>query len=235
MSHELPTVVFVHGLTDDSQMWTHQVERLTDCARPVTVDLLEPETVGDAADLILGAVDGPFALAGFSMGGYVAFEVLRRAPDRVAKLALLSTSARADTPERAANRVEQITLAQSGGYEDLLDELLPLCVHASRTEDPTLMGELHTMARRVGAEAYVRQQRIIQSRPDNRDDLAAIRCPTLVVCGRDDTITPPDVSHEMAAGIPGARLALIDDCGHYASMERPYAVTSLLQQWLRYD
>ncbi len=229
------TVVFLPGLLDDIQMWSHQLDHLGDVARPVAVDLLDQETVGEGAARVLDAVSSPFALVGFSMGGYVAFEILRRAPQRVTKLALIGTSARADTEERSADRHRQIALAQSGKYPALVDQALPNVVHPSRHDDEALMTALRTMALRVGAEAFVRQQRTIMSRPDSRADLAAIRCPTLVLCGRQDTLIPPEHSEEIADGIAGARVTLIEDCNHYAPMERPYAVTALLQQWLRYD
>jgi pimeloyl-ACP methyl ester carboxylesterase len=234
MSGESLPLVLLPGLLDDRHMWRHQIDRLGDVAAPMAVDLLDQVTIGEAADIVLDAVEGPFALAGFSMGGYVAFEIMRRAPERVARLALIDTSARADTPERRAERGRQITLAESGRFQDLVELVLPAVVHPDRVEDPVFMASLRDMAERVGADAFVRQQRTIMSRPDSRDDLKAIRCPTLVMCGRQDAVTPPALSQEMAKSIAGARLALIDDCGHYATMERPYAATVLLQQWLRY-
>lgn len=235
MSSDNPqTVVFLPGLFDDVQMWNHQVDHLSDVAHPLAVDLLDQETVGDGAARVLDNVDGPFALVGFSMGGYVAFEIMRRAPERITKLALIGTSARPDTEERTADRHRLIALAQSGKYPALVDQALPNVVHPSRHDDDALMAELRAMALRVGAEAFVRQQQTIMSRPDSRPDLATIRCPTLVICGRQDTLIPPEHSEEMGDGIPGARVTLIEDCNHYAPMERPYAVTALLQQWLRY-
>ena len=228
------TLVLIHGLLDDSLMWEHQVRFLSPYAEVATPDILEQESVGEAADRVLASVDGPFAVAGFSMGGYIAFEMLRRAPGRVARLALVNTSARADTPEKAADRERTIQIASSGGYERLVDEALPGVAHPGRAGDGALMGTLRTMALRVGAEAYCRQQRICMSRPDSRDLLADIACPTLAVTGRQDTIVAPDLSGEMADAIPGAKLVTIDDCGHYAPMERPWATTALLQQWLRY-
>ncbi|MEM7122547.1 MAG: alpha/beta fold hydrolase [Pseudomonadota bacterium] len=231
---DLAPVVLLPGLLDDIQMWRHQLDHLGDVARPIAVDLLDQETVGDGAARVLDTISGSFALVGFSMGGYVAFEILRRARERVTKLALIGTSARADNEERTADRHRQIALAQSGKYPAIVDQALPNVIHPSRHNDEALMTELRTMALRVGAEAFVRQQRTIMSRPDSRPDLAAIDCPTLVICGRQDTLIPPEHSEEMGDGISGARVTLIEDCNHYAPMERPHAVTALLQQWLRY-
>ena len=229
------TLVLIHGLFDDAAMWEHQVRFLSPHAAVATPDVLEPETVGEAADLVLASVEGPLAVAGFSMGGYVAFEMLRRAPDRVARLAFVNTSARADTPEKLAERERAIRVASSGGYERLVDEALPGALAPGRAEaDPALMETLRTMALRVGPEAWCRQQRICMSRPDSRDLLAGVACPTLALTGRRDAIIAPSLSEEMADAIPGARLAALDECGHYAPMERPWAATALLQQWLRY-
>ena len=228
------TLVLIHGLLDDRHMWAHQRRHLAACAPLATPDILTEDTLDRAAERVLAASDGPLAVAGFSMGGYVVFELLRRAPQRLARIALISTQARADTPEKSAERQRAIASAEAGGYEDVVDAALPEVVHPDRVADRTLMAELRTMALRVGPEAYVRQQKIIAHRPDSRPDLAAIACPALVICGRQDRLTPPALSEEMAAAIPGARLTLLDECGHYAPMERPFATTALLQQWLRH-
>jgi pimeloyl-ACP methyl ester carboxylesterase len=219
---------------DDRHMWQHQISRLGDVAPPMAIDLLDQETVSEGAERVLDSVAGPFAVVGFSMGGYVAFEIMRKASDRISQLALIDTSARADTPERSAERERLIALARAGEYETLVEQAPPQVVHPSRLDDQALIGSLRDMALRVGAEAFVRQQRTIMSRPDSRGDLEQIDCPTLVICGRDDTLTPPSLSEEIGAGIAGARVVLIDDCNHYSPMERPYAVTALLQEWLRY-
>lgn len=228
------TLVLLHGLLDDGAMWEHQRRHLAACARVVTPDLLAPETIGEAAGHVLAGVEGPFAVAGFSMGGYVIFEMMRRAPERISRIALIDTSARADTPERSAERRRAIERASAGAYEAVVDEALPALVHPDRLGDDALLDALRAMALRVGPQAFTHQQKIIMSRPDSRGGLDGIRCPSLVICGRQDALTPPALSEEIAAGIPDARLVLIDECGHYAPLERPFTVTALLQQWLRY-
>ena len=230
----METLVLLHGLLDDGAMWEHQRRHLAAYARVVTPDLLAPETIGEAAGQVLAGVEGPFAVAGFSMGGYVIFEMMRRAPERISRIALIDTSARADTPERSAERRRAIERAATGAYEAVVEEALPLLVHPDRLGDDALMDALRAMASRVGPRAFAHQQRIIMSRPDSRGGLGGIRCPSLVVCGRQDALTPPALSEEIAAGIPDARLVLIDECGHYAPLERPFTLTALLQQWLRY-
>lgn len=234
MSTDLPTLLFLPGLFDDRHMWVHQVEHLGDVCAPLALDVLQPSSVSQAAELVLEQAPDRFALAGFSMGGYVAFEVVRRAPERIARLALISTSAHADTGARTQDREAQIARCEAGGYEALVDEVYPLVVHPCRAEDHDLKDALRIMAMRVGPEAFVRQQRTIMSRPDSRGGLAGISCPTIIMCGNEDMLTPLALSEEMAREIPGAVLALVEQCGHYAPMEQPRAVTDLLRQWLAY-
>ncbi len=226
-------VILLPGLLDDSSMWVEQTAGLGDVSVPRGLDLVDHDNIGECAAWILREAPEEFSLVGFSMGGYVAFELLRRAPERITRLALISTSARADTPDRRAVRQAMIDRAQSGGYDALVDELLPGVVHESRVGDEVLMGAIRDMALRVGAEAVVRQLKLIMNRPDSRAELPGIGCPTLIVCGRDDQLTPPELSKEMADGIPGAGLELVASCGHYAPMERPLEVTELLRQWLQ--
>ena len=234
VTREPTPIVFLHGLFDDREMWARQAEHLTDTAAPLAIDLTEHDTMSAYAELVLDTAPESFALAGFSMGGYVALEILRRAPERVSQLALIDTSARGDTEEQTTERRRRIGLAQAGRYEALVDESLPMAVHPSRVGDAPLMTALRDMALRIGADAFVRQLKAIMSRPDSRDCLGQIRCPTLVICGRQDTVTPPELSHEIGEGIPGARVVLVDECNHYAPMERPYAVSALLREWLLY-
>ena len=229
-----PSLVLLPGLFDDGSMWSHQSEHLADICEPLPIDLVDHDCVEAFADLVLSTAPESFALVGFSMGGYVAFEILRRAPNRVTKLALIDTGPRADAPEKADDRLRQIELARTGGYSKIVNAALPTAVHESRADDEALLATLREMALRVGADAFVRQQQAIMSRPDSRALLASIDCPTLVICGREDVITPVELSEEMAANIPAAELVLVEDCNHYAPMERPYTVTALLRRWLMY-
>ena len=173
-----------------------------------------------------------FALVGLSMGGYLSFEILRRAPERVVRLALLDTTARADTPEQSARRRAQIALTREGRFGELPDAQFPVWVHPARAHDETLRGLVRLMAEETGPEAFIRQQTALLGRPDSRPGLAAIRCPTLVLVGDADQATPPDRAAEIAAGIADARLVTVPDCGHLSTLERPAEVTQALVDWL---
>ena len=173
-------------------------------------------------------------LAALSMGGYVAQEIVRQAPRRVERLALLDTRARPDEPEETQRRHALMELAQQeGGFAPVTKRLLPLLVHPARVQDEPLVRTIREMAERVGLPAYLRQQRAIMGRPDFRPLLAAIRCPTLVLCGRQDALTPLAFHQEIAAAIPAAELKVIEACGHLSTLERPTEVNAALRAWLR--
>ena len=201
---------------------------------PVTVaNHIRDDSMGAIARRILAEAPPRFALAGHSMGGYIAFEIMRQAPQRVAKLALVNTQARPDTPETTARRRSQIARAKSGDYHAVLDELFVGFVHPSRREDASLRQLVHDMGDDVGAEAFVRQQTAVMSRPDSRPTLAWIKCPTLVLTGDEDHTIPNSLSVEMADGIPGAKLVILPDCGHLPQPEQPKATADALVAWLR--
>lgn len=227
------TLILLPGLLNDAALWAHQVRHLDDLAgRIVVPDICGHADIGEIADAVLAEAPGRFALAGLSMGGYVALEIMRRAPGRVGRLALLDTSARADSEEQRRRRTGLIQLADMGRFKGVTPRLLPMLVHPSRLDDPTVTGPIFEMAARVGRDGFIRQQKAILSRADSRDLLAAIACPTLVVCGRQDQLTPLSLSEEMAAGVPGAALAIVEDCGHLPALEHPAATTALLRRWL---
>lgn len=226
-----PTLLFLPGLLCDARLWRDQVAALTGAAHPVVADLTHDESVGAMAERALRAAPaGPLAVCGLSMGGYVAMEIMRRAPDRVARLALFDTSARPDTPEQTRRRRALLALSESGMFRGVTPRLLPQLVHPANIA--RLGAEVMAMAERVGRPAFHRQQRAIMARPDSRPDLPRVAVPTLVAVGEGDALTPPELAEEMAALIPGARLARIPAAGHLPPMEAPAAVTVLLREWL---
>jgi pimeloyl-ACP methyl ester carboxylesterase len=184
------------------------------------------------AKSILDDAPERFALAGLSMGGYISYEIVRQAPERVTRLALLDTGSRADAPERAEGRRKLIELAQREGTRKAQEQLLPVLIHRARLSDKPLVDAVLGMADEIDAAAFKRQQTAIMARPDNRPLLPSIHCPTLVLVGREDALTPVELSQEIAAGILGARLEIVPDCGHLSSMERPEAVNRALRAWL---
>lgn len=227
-------LVLVPGLLCDARLWRHQIEALADVADTVVADVSRGSSVRALARAALDAApsEGWFALAGLSMGGYVALEVMRTAPGRVSRLALLDTSARPDTPEQTEARRELISLARDGRFEEVPHRLLPRLIHPSALDERPLAADVIGMADGVGPEAFVRQEEAIIGRPDSRGDLPSIACPTLVLCGRQDEITPLHLHEEMAAMIPDSRLRVIEDCGHLSTLERPDEVTAALREWL---
>ena len=226
-------LVLVPGLLCDAQLWRAQVEYLSEVAELWVADHTRSATMAQVArDVLTDAPFEDFALAGLSMGGYVSLEIMRQAPQRVRKLALLDTAARADTPEQTKRRHDFIDLANRGKFMGITETLMPLLVHPSRLADTALTDAIKLMAKNVGKEGFIRQQRAIMSRADSRPLLAAISCPTLVLCGRQDQLTPLDRHEEMAAGIKGSKLEVLEDCGHMSSMEKPAEVNRALRQWL---
>ena len=223
------------GLLCDQALWQHQVAPLADLADCRVADFTSQDSVAAMARSVLEAMPERFALAGLSMGGYVAFEIMRQAPERVMRLALLNTKARPDTPEETARRRGLIELAQKGQFKGVTPRLLPLFLHKGRLEDAALTGEVQAMAERIGKDAFIRQQTAILGRPDSRPTLVTIGCPTLVLCGRQDALTPVQDHTEMAAGIRNAQLKVVEDCGHLAPLERPEAVTGAMRAWLKAD
>jgi pimeloyl-ACP methyl ester carboxylesterase len=224
-------LVLLPGLVNDARVWRGVAERLADVASVQVADLATRDTMGALADDVLAGAPPRFAVAGLSMGGYCALEIVARAPERVIALALVDTSARPDTPEGRASREGQIARAPTA-LPAIVDELLPKWVHPSRLADPAVADVVRAMARDRGPEAFIRQQRAIMSRADSRPRLAAIRCPTAVICGRQDALLPLEVHEEMARGIPGAALEVIEDCGHLAPLERPAEVAAALRRLL---
>jgi len=227
----LPTVL-IPGLTCSARLYAGQIPALWRFG-PVTVaDHTRDDTMAAIARRILAAAPPRFALAGLSMGGYIAFEIMRQAPDRVAKLALLGTGARAEAPEQTERRKVVIALAKSGRYAEVPDIAFPLYVHRNRHNDAGLKQTVRMMAEETGVDAFLRQQQAIITRPDSRPGLGAIKCQTLVLVGDGDEATPPELAREIAGAVGGARLVVIPACGHLSTLEQPDKVTAALLDWM---
>jgi pimeloyl-ACP methyl ester carboxylesterase len=232
MDNTMP-ILLVPGLAESPRIYAPVAPALWRLG-PVTVaNHIRDDNIGAIARRILAEAPPRFALAGHSMGGYIAFEIMRQAPQRVAKLALINTQARPDTPEATARRRGQIARAQAGDYHAVLDELFAGFVHPSRREETSLHKLVHDMGDDIGPEAFVRQQTAVIGRADSRPSLAWIRCPTLVLSGDQDNTIPNSLSVEMADGIHHAKLIILPSCGHLPQVEQPQATADALVEWLR--
>lgn len=226
-------VILVPGLTCTKALWAAQTAALSKHHDVTVADHTRHDTMGAIAKSILARAPAQFALAGLSMGGYIAFEIMRQAPERVTRLALLDTKATLDPPERAAERRALIEEARRNSMHPVMKKYVPVFIHKDRLTDSRLVAAVKKMGVDTGVEAYARQQEAIITRADSRPTLAKIACPTLVLCGRQDVLTPLSEHEAMAAKIPGARLEIIEDCGHLSPLERPAAVTAALRRWLQ--
>jgi len=226
-------VIFLPGLLLDAQLWQPQIVGLGPSIEPWVADLRRDDSIGGMAKRVLAeAPFQKFALAGLSMGGYVAMEILRTAPERVERLALLDTQAIPEAPEARERRLALMAIAEQGRFMTVVERLLPLQLPAGRLADAPLVDLIKDMATNVGKEAFLRQQQAIMERPDSRDTLWKIRCPTLVLCGEDDQLTPPNRHEEIAAAIRGSKLVVIPGCGHLSTVEKPLEVNRALSAWL---
>jgi pimeloyl-ACP methyl ester carboxylesterase len=233
MENAMP-ILLVPGLVSSPRIYAPVAPALWRFG-PVTVaNHIRDDNMGAIARRILAEAPPRFALAGHSMGGYIAFEIMRQAPQRVAKLALINTQARPDTPEATARRRGMMARALGGEYRGVLDELFPGFVHPSRRGDAALRQLVYDMGEDVGAEAFVRQQQAVITRPDSRPVLAWIGCPTLVLSGDEDNTISNSLSVEMANGIHGAKLVILANCGHLPQPEQPQATADALVEWLRW-
>jgi len=226
-------VFILPGLLEDADAFEAVIEGLKDVATCVVADLTRANTMaGLAKEALKQAPWEKFLLAGHSMGGYVALEVMRQAPQRVTALALLNTNARPDTPESTENRRRLMALADRD-FEAVSTTLLPRLMNKEHLEDPLLTGTIGQMALAVGKDSFKRQEEAIIGRIDSRPHLKDIRCPTLVIAAAEDQLMPVAVLQEMADAIPGARLEVVEDSGHMTTLEHPERVVELLRDWAR--
>ncbi|AMJ60184.1 alpha/beta fold hydrolase [Bosea sp. PAMC 26642] len=226
-------LVLVPGLNCSAALYGPQWPHLAHGRSILVADHTSDETLEGIAARLLAAAPDRFALCGLSMGGYIAFEVMRQAPERVMRLTLLNTSAKPATPETNGPREQMIALAQKGAFDNVTTLLWQKLVAPDRLADESLRLTVRAMADDVGAEGFVRQQRAIMGRPDSRPGLATIAVPTLVLVGEEDALTPPTEAREIVQGIgANAKLVIVPGCGHLSTLEAPDAVTRELLRWL---
>ena len=228
-----PTLVLIPGLAADHRMWKRQLDDF-DASHPTVVANAHQHaaSITAMAQAVLDEFDGDLALCGASMGGMIAMEAVRLAPQRVRALALLGTVAHPETPDMHRLRSDAIVLFEQGRAEEIIRANVPLAFHPDNASDPALTGAYLRMVLDAGTETLVRHNRAVMARPDARPHLGQIRCPTMVLCGEADQLTPPEHAQAIAAAIPQARLTLVSGSGHMLTMEQPGRVNALLADWL---
>ncbi len=227
-----PCLAFACAHLCDERLYAAQVAALGTAYDCRVFVFREQDSVAAMAESLLAQTPQRFTLIGLSLGGYVAFEVIRRQLHRIDRLALLDTTAAADAPARKAGRLADIAKVQEGGIEALIPELPARWLRPAHVERPELVATMASMARSIGASGQRHQQQAMVTRPDSLADLGAVGLPTLVLCGADDQVTPIADHEAIAARVAGARLEVVADCGHLSTLEQPEAVTRLLADWL---
>ncbi len=227
-------LVLLPGMMCDARLFAPQAAALADVAEAWTGDIGRSTSVeAIARDVLTEAPFDRFALAGLSMGGIVSMAILRIAPERVTRLALLDTNHRAETPERQAAREPQIARAKAGALREVLvDEMKPNYLGPARRDDAALLDLLLAMGLDLGPDVFERQSLALRDRPDSTEALRAYPGPSLVLCGRHDALCPPERHAEMAGLLASARLEVIEEAGHLPTLETPDAVSLALRDWI---
>ncbi len=225
-------IAFACAHLTDERLYAAQVAALEPKHECKAFAFREHDTLGGMAEELLANAPERFTLIGLSLGGYLSFEIIRRQLHRLERLVLMDTTAVADTPARRAGRDADIAKVREGGIDALIPELAPRWMHPTQATRTDLVDLMAAMARSIGAGGQLNQQRAMMARPDSHDDLARVTVPTLVMCGRQDPVTPVPDHEAMAAKVRGARLEIIENCGHLSTIERPDAVNRVLIDWL---
>ena len=227
-----PCLAFACAHLCDERLFTAQVDALGDAYDCRTFVFRDHDSLGAMAEALLAATPPRFTLIGLSLGGYVAFEIVRQQLHRLERLVLLDTTAIADSATRRAGRFADVAKVRAGGIEALIPELPARWLLPAHAKQAELVDLMAAMARSVGAKGQLNQQQAMLARPDSHDDLATVRVPTLLLCGAADPVTPVADHEAMAARIAGSRLEVVRDCGHLSTLERPEVVTRVLADWL---
>lgn len=231
------SLILVPGLLCDAAAWTHQSSALATSADVRIATNGARDSLSAMAEAIIAQAPGRFAIAGHSMGGRVALEVMRRVPERIIALALLDTGhlpvAAGEAGEReVAGRLALVEMARREGMRAMAREWMQGMVHPRRLTDTALVNGILDMIERRTPDLYAAQTRALIGRSDLTPVLRSIRCPTLVLCGREDAWSPPRRHEGIRDLTPGSTLTVIPDCGHMSTLEQPAAVTRALRDWL---
>lgn len=227
-----PTLVLIPGLLNTRRLFERQIADLADLCDVIVPEIWRRDSMAAMAEMVLDMAPPTFALGGFSMGGYVSFEIMRRAATRVERLALIDTQAVPDTPEVTARRRGFVEQTRIGRFHGVQPSLLPTILHPSHLDDQSIVQPILDMALEVGIEGFLNEQKANMDRPDSRPSLVDIEVPTVVIVGREDQSTTLARAMEMAADIANARLVVIEECGHMSPLEKPAEVSAALRRWL---
>ncbi len=232
MSDKIP-LILVPGLLCTDELWRDQLQALSDIADMTVPQHHLHDNIEEIADHILKTAPEKFALAGLSMGGYIALEIALRDPSRITHFALLDTRADPDSPSDKKKRQDFIRLVQRGStFKGVTESLLPILIHPSRFKDAELTSRIYKMAQDIGKEGFIRQETAIMNRKDRTNELSKITCPTLVLSGNEDALIPASHQEKMASQFSDAEFHIIDECGHLPTMERPFETNTILREWL---
>ena len=228
-----PFLAFACAHLTDERLYAAQVAALEADYECAVFAFRDHDSLAGMAQELLAKTPERFTLIGLSLGGYLAFEIIRRQLQRLERLVLMDTTAAADHPARRAGRLADIAKVSEGGIEALIPELPARWLHPAHVQRVELTNLVSSMVRSIGARGQFNQQTAMLSRPDSHADLERVRVPTLLMCGREDPVTPVQDHEAMAACIPGARLEVIESCGHLSTIEQPEVVNRVLRNWLR--
>ncbi len=233
-STPMPRLILLPGLACDQRLWQAQLPALSPEFDVHVTDVhARHATIEAMAAALLAEHSGPLLLCGASMGGMIAMEAARQAPERIAGLALLGTSARPETPDTFEMREAAIELFERGEVRDVIELNVGFAFHPAQAADKALIQRYLQIVLDAGAAQLIRQNHAVMQRPDARTHLPALRCPVLMLCGDTDRLTPPECASEIAALVPQAELVWVPQCGHMLTMEKPEFVNATLLRWLR--
>ena len=228
-----PFLAFACAHMTDERLYAKQLAALEPEYECAVFAFRDHASLGRMAEHLLANTPSRFTMIGLSLGGYLAFEIVRRNLERLERLVLMDTTAVADHPERLAGRHADIAKVREGGIEALIPELSPRWFHPSHARRDDLVHLMSEMARSIGTRGQLNQQTAMMARPDSHEDLSRVNVPTLIICGREDPVTPVPDHEAMAARVPGSRLEIIEHCGHLSTIEQPESVNRVLIDWLR--
>lgn len=225
-------LILIPGLLNDERLWQHQISFFENSYNIIVPKIKGHTHISAMAREIIETAPEVFALAGLSMGGYIAMEILRQAASRVSKVAFLDTSWLADDEKRRKDRHKLMDLSEMGRFEGVTDLLLKQIIAKENLNNPEITSIIKKMAKETGQKEFINQQKLILSRPDSVRDFSSIRVPTLCLVGCEDKLTPPHILKEMAAALKQGIYCEIEGAGHLPPLEQPIAVTAAMQVWL---